>query len=285
METETVVVVVPAYNEASRIAGAIASVPRTISVGARVFVVAVIVVDDCSTDETGAAAQDAGALVIRHERNRGAGAATRTGLRYAARCPDGWAYLITMDADGQHAGRDIERIVTFAVENGMPFVVGNRLHAGNGSTMPWHRVWGNRVLDRIGGMLFGLDHVDTQCGLRLLTPEVLPAASGYRIDRYGFCTEMLWLVRRSGVPLGSLPIDVTYSRDTLIKGQRPWGVFKLLLDLFAVRMTPWRSPQRRGSSTDGDEAGSASWTDATAAVTLHGAAARRSSGAAQHSPR
>ena len=94
-------------------------------------------------------------------------------------------------------------------------------------------------------MLFGLNHADTQCGLRVFSAEALPAITEFRIDRYGFCTEMLWRAKRAHMRIDSLPVAVTYSRDTLIKGQRPWGVFRLVFDLVAVRLGWYRWTQRR----------------------------------------
>lgn len=236
-------IVMPAFNEAGRIGGVLAALPSLIRTKTRAYPTRVLVVDDCSTDETGEVAVRGGATVLRHSRNRGAGAATRTGLRYAGGNGD-CALVATIDADGQHAVDDLTRMVVFAEEHQAGVVVGNRLHAGNGSTMPWHRVFGNRLLDAVGTMVFGLNHVDTQCGLRVFSVEALPAITEFRIDRYGFCTEMLWRAKRARIRIDSLPVAVTYSRDTLIKGQRPWGVFRLVVDLVAVRLGWYRWTQR-----------------------------------------
>ena len=248
-------VVMPASNEGERIGDVLAALPTAIRSSNRAYPVRVVVVDDCSSDATGEIARCSGAMVLRHEHNRGAGAATRTGLLYALRQRD-CAFVATIDADGQHAVDDLTRMIAFAEERGSAVVVGNRLHGGNLTTMPWHRVFGNRVLDVVGSVLFGLKHVDTQCGLRVFSAEALPAIAAFRIDRYGFCTEMLWRAKRAQLRIDSLPIAVTYSRDTLIKGQRPWGIFRLVFDLVIVRLTPQRFVrQPMASSVDGDSVG------------------------------
>ena len=90
-----VVVVIPAKDEASRIAATVRSALQIPDVAA------VVVVDDGSTDDTAAVARDAGAEVTRHERNRGKGAAMQTGADYVQRhhgCPGG---LLFIDADLQ----------------------------------------------------------------------------------------------------------------------------------------------------------------------------------------
>lgn len=238
-----VYIVIPAFNEAGRIEAVIGALPEVIHGRKRAYPTRVVVVDDCSTDATREAASRSGATVLRHARNRGAGAATRTGLLHVRATTD-CVYVATIDADGQHAVADLTRMICFAEERQSAVVVGNRLHPGNGTTMPWHRVLGNRVLDGVGTMLFSLHHVDTQCGLRVLSTEAVRVISEYRIDRFGFCTEMLWRAKRARVRIDSMPIAVTYSRDTLIKGQRPWGVFRLVFDLMAVRFGLYRRTRR-----------------------------------------
>lgn len=233
-EAQALYIVMPAFNEAGRIGDVLAALPSVVRGSHRAYPTRVVVVDDCSSDKTGDVALRGGAAVLQHSHNRGAGAATRTGLLHVLARRD-CAFVATIDADGQHATADLTRMVVFAEEQGAAVVVGNRLHAGNGSTMPWHRAFGNRVLDAVGTMMFGLNHVDTQCGLRVFSSEALPVISEFRIDRYGFCTEMLWRAKRARMRIHSLPVAVTYSRDTLIKGQRPWGVFRLIFDLLAVR--------------------------------------------------
>ncbi len=76
----TLAVVIPAYNEAGKIADVVRSVPALLEVGGQSFRTVTIVVEDCSRDSTYQEALDAGAIVIRHFINSGAGAATRTGF-------------------------------------------------------------------------------------------------------------------------------------------------------------------------------------------------------------
>lgn len=239
----TLYIVMPAFNEGARIGQVLSALPATIQGSRNTYTTHVVVVDDCSSDETGEVALRGGATVLRHTHNRGAGAATRTGLRHVLGTRD-CAFAATIDADGQHAADDLTRMVAYAEEERAAVVVGNRLHSGNLSTMPWHRVLGNRVLDVVGTVLFRLNHVDTQCGLRVFSTEALPVITEFRIDRYGFCTEMLWRAKRARMRIHSLPVAVTYSRETLIKGQRPWGVFRLVFDLITVRLAVYRRPRR-----------------------------------------
>src|SRR5215831_8008962 len=90
-------IVIPAYNEGEVIAQVVA--------GVRALYRNVVVVDDCSKDDTGVAALRGGAVVLRHAVNLGQGASLVTGMRYAL--DQGAAFIVTFDADGQHRVQDI----------------------------------------------------------------------------------------------------------------------------------------------------------------------------------
>lgn len=112
---EGLAAIIPAYNEAGAIAGVVKKVLAEIGD----FVTEVIVVDDGSSDNTAELAAAAGARVIRHRRNRGYGAALKTGI-YASRS----AYVLTMDADGQHRPDDVRALWQEAPHHDM--VIGSR---------------------------------------------------------------------------------------------------------------------------------------------------------------
>lgn len=230
-------VVIPAINEAATIGQVIKSVPRAIQAGGKVYHTRVVLIDDYSTDDTYQIAKKAGATVLRHSINSGAGAATRTGLRYIMLTKKPADYIITIDADGQHAGEDIAHMLHCAVKNNADVVIGNRLHDGNKKDMPLHRTLGNRVASIISRVLFGIKVEDTQSGLRLFQADTLPILSDYTIDRYGFSTELLWLAHRAGLRICETPIKVRYSKQTLAKGQKNWGAVDVMTDLLWIRIS------------------------------------------------
>ncbi|MBV9955674.1 MAG: glycosyltransferase family 2 protein, partial [Pseudolabrys sp.] len=93
----TIWIVIAAYNEGRAIGDVIGALrPEGYSV---------VVVDDCSRDETAAVARQAGASVLRHAINLGQGAALQTGIEFAL--AQGAEILVTFDADGQHRVSDI----------------------------------------------------------------------------------------------------------------------------------------------------------------------------------
>ena len=109
-------IVVPVFNEAATIADI---VERARLHGP------VLVVDDGSTDGTGARARAAGAEVIALGARRGKGAALRCGFAEAAR--RGAARVVTLDGDGQHEPDEIPRLLKVAVEEPDALVIGGRL--------------------------------------------------------------------------------------------------------------------------------------------------------------
>lgn len=95
-------IVIPAHNEAASIAQVVARA-RRLALGP------VVVVDDCSSDDTARLAQESGATVLRLPLQLGAWGATQTGLRFAERA--GWPLAVTMDADGQHEADEIPALM------------------------------------------------------------------------------------------------------------------------------------------------------------------------------
>ena len=123
----------------------------------------VIVVDDGSTDATGARAAAAGARVVRHPYNKGNGAAVKTGIRNAT-----GEFVLIVDADGQHPPTDAQRLVARLGEYDL--VVGAR---SAGTQANGARRGGNAVLNRFASYLTGREIPDLTSGFRGARREYL----------------------------------------------------------------------------------------------------------------
>jgi len=149
-------VAMPAHNEEAAIA-------KTV-LGARRHADAVLVVDDGSTDETAAIAEALGAIVVRHETNRGYGGALQTIFSTARRL--GVEELVIIDADGQHDPAEIPGLLA-ALREGNDVVIGSRFVEGNGKAVPAYRKVGMKVLDVATAFAGkGLSITDSQSGFR-----------------------------------------------------------------------------------------------------------------------
>jgi glycosyltransferase involved in cell wall biosynthesis len=114
----TVICILPAFNETGKIGRVVRSVREAGQVDT------VIVVDDASTDDTSGEARSAGAEVLRHEKNRGVGAAIRTGLTYGK--DNGYGIAVIMSGDDQHDAGELERVLAPLRHNQADFVQGSR---------------------------------------------------------------------------------------------------------------------------------------------------------------
>ena len=191
--------VIPCFNEVAGIAALVSALRRQISF--------VLVVDDGSTDETGRSARDAGAAVIRHERNRGKGAALESGLSQLLK--QGFEWAVTLDGDGQHAPEDLPALLRCAEQTGAWLVIGNRMD--NARAMPWLRRGVNRWMSRKLSQRAGRHLPDTQCGLRLIHLETW-AALALETERFEVESEMLMAFLAAGHRVEFVPIQVIRSR-------------------------------------------------------------------------
>jgi glycosyltransferase involved in cell wall biosynthesis len=122
-----VVATIPCYNTAEYIAAVVRN--------AKKYVDEVMVIDDGSTDKTAEIARAAGATVIRHDKNRGKGAAMKT-AGSQAECE----IIVFIDGDGQHNPGDIPKLVAPIMEGKADYVIGSRYLSGSKtSSIPFAR--------------------------------------------------------------------------------------------------------------------------------------------------
>lgn len=156
------IVAIPALNEQATIGEVLAGIPAVIP---GIGQIQTLVVDDGSTDRTGALATAAGAHVIRHPFQRGLGAAFASALTHAIeRDAD---LLVTIDADGQFDPADIEKLTAPIVGGLADFATASRfLDPSLTPQMPWLKRYGNRQMSRLISRLTGRRFHDVSCGMR-----------------------------------------------------------------------------------------------------------------------
>lgn len=201
-----VVAVIPAYNEATRVGRIVAA--------AKQHVDTVLVIDDGSADATADVAREAGAIVVRHALNCGAGAATMTGIT-AARMLRADA-VITLDGDEQHDPGDIPALLAPIHAGTADIVFGNRF--GQRNSIPFIRRLFNAIGNIVSFVATGKWVGDSQCGFKAFGPRALVDVS-IRMNGYEFCTEIVREAAAHRWRTAEVPVKVIYSEYTLAKGQ------------------------------------------------------------------
>jgi glycosyltransferase involved in cell wall biosynthesis len=214
---------IPAYNEAATI-GEVLDRIRKLGLDSQV-----IVVDDGSTDDTGAIAAQHGAQVVRQE-NQGKGAAIRTAIPLI----DGEIAVI-QDADMEYDPVDVPALIE-PIERGVADVVyGSRLSGGRPQRayLFWHLV-GNRFLALLTGVLFNTTLTDMETGYKAFRSEIIRSLDLKQND-FSIEPEITGKICNRNLRIYELPI--AYYGRTYAEGKKiTWrDGFKAVWVLFRVR--------------------------------------------------
>lgn len=201
----------------------------------------VLVVDDGSGDGTAAAAEAAGAIVIRHERNRGKGAAVRSGLATILAGPA--SHVLFIDADLQHDPDEIPSLLA-AAEAGADVVVGSRF--AEKSRIPRHRYLANAIGSRILSLFAGAYLEDTQSGFRLIAADLLRRIEIERED-FAIETEILLKAVGLGARVSYVPIRAIYFAERQSRFRPIRDTVRISLAALRFRFSRRRGPGDRGT--------------------------------------
>ncbi|MFX0132138.1 MAG: glycosyltransferase family 2 protein [Candidatus Hodarchaeota archaeon] len=196
-----VVACIPALNEERTIGGVVVQVIKHVD--------KVVVCDDGSRDLTGEIAKGLGAVVVRHAKNMGKGAALRTAfLRARDLGPD---VVVMLDGDGQHNPVEIPRLVEPILDGKADFVVGSRYVEGSRVDAPLYRRLGLRFINTLSGKSSNHGVGDTQSGFRAFSGVALDVMLECEAGGYGVETEQLALAYKHGLRVLEVPVAIRYS--------------------------------------------------------------------------
>jgi glycosyltransferase involved in cell wall biosynthesis len=207
-ESPAILALIPAYEEGPRIAAVVTATLAHLPV---------VVVDDGSTDDTAAAAESAGATVLRQVPNAGKGAALRAGFRHALQA--GADAVVTLDADGQHDPAEIPAFLAAFAEARPELVIGRR----DFGAMPPAR----RLSNTVGGWALsaavGRSVPDNQSGYRLIGRTLMRHLLDSDESGFEFEVEMIARCIALGLPIAWVPIRTIYAGEP--SHIRPWRHF------------------------------------------------------------
>ena len=215
-------VILPAYNEATRI------VPVLEAIAEKGY--NMVIVNDGSSDNTLEVITETKrkypdqihifSLMI----NRGVGVATQTG--FDAVFMFNPKYVVSMDSDGQHSPDDLDNVIMPLVSGEAQAVIGVRPL----KDMPFTRNFANSVMNLLTKIFYKVDVSDSQTGFRAITVDALRKidinARGYLIS-----SEFIREVNDNNIPFAEVPIQTIYTPETQAKGTNVKEAFKILIQM------------------------------------------------------
>lgn len=197
MDTGRLLVAIPAWNESGTVAGVVASVHEAVPEAT------VVVVDDGSTDDTGARARAAGAVVLRMPFNVGVGGAMRAAFLYALY--NDFDVVVQVDADGQHDPTQIPELL--AGLDHASVAIGARFAGKGDYDVSGPRKWAMTVLSRSLSRVTGSTLTDTTSGFRASDRRAIALfAQHYPSEYLGDTVESLVIASRSGLKVTQVPV-------------------------------------------------------------------------------
>jgi len=198
-----VVVGIPAYNEERTIAKVVLQARKLGDV--------VVVCDDGSSDMTAEIVEGLGAVVVRHKRNLGYGAAIQSLFKQAKKLNAD--VLVTLDGDGQHQANEVNGLLRPILDGSADIVTGSRFvgETENGNNhIPWRRRLGIKMITKLTRSASGCDMSDAQNGFRAYNRVALESLL-LGENGMGVSVEILLKAKERGLKLAEVPIVCNYS--------------------------------------------------------------------------
>lgn len=221
-----ILVIIPAFNEASTIGAVIQDVRENMPEAD------IVVVNDGSWDSTVRIAEETGVSVVSHPYNLGIGATMQTGYKYAKL--KGYDIAVQVDGDGQHQASQIKYLVEPLLRNEADIVVGSRF-LGKGAYRPSiARATGINLFSRLVSVIIREKVTDTTSGFRAASMRCIDFFSRVYPDDYPE-VESLVLLHKKGFRIIEVPVEMserTGGRSSITAAKSIYYMFKVLLAIF-----------------------------------------------------
>lgn len=216
-----VAVVIPAFNEGTKLAETIEEV--------KPFFQEIIVVDDGSTDNTYDVAVKSKVHVLSHPINLGQGASLQTGIEFALSLKQ-INYILTFDADGQHSVNNALEFVESVKSDPVDIILGSRFLEKHNSSMPRKK----KLILRLGIVFTrfdsGLRVTDTHNGLRIMSRKFAETLD-LKQSGMAHASEVLRHIKNSNSNWRELPAEINYTPYSIQKGQSIFNAVNILTEM------------------------------------------------------
>ncbi|MCX5855320.1 MAG: glycosyltransferase family 2 protein [Deltaproteobacteria bacterium] len=238
-DNQKVLVVIPAYNEHGRV-GDIIRAAKLILPSAKV-----LVVNDCSSDDTGNESVGAGADVVTHLINLGYGAALETGYFYALKY--GYEFIVQMDGDGQHLPDEVPQILAPVLDGRADIVIGSRyLSSVSTYKTSFVRKAGQKIFGMILSLIIGYKITDPTSGFQCLNRKAFELFSRGQFPNDFPDADVLLMAHYAGFRVKEVPV-VMLGRsggESMHAGLKPlYYVIKMILSIVMVFLSQRRWKQ------------------------------------------
>lgn len=216
-----VFIIIPSFNEGDRIRQVIISIKEKGFNN-------IIVIDDGSTDNSIEKISDLNVIVLSHLVNRGAGAATETGLKYCREVIDAET-VVMIDADTQHDPEDISKLVEALYKSNADIAIGNRF-LENPKKVPFKNRFYNKIANIITSIFAGKKVLDSQSGFKVFNRKALHSII-IEQERFEHCSEIFIKAHEYSLMIINVPIKVYYIPEIAGKGQNLFTGIRTFINL------------------------------------------------------
>jgi glycosyltransferase involved in cell wall biosynthesis len=225
-EEHSILIIIPAYNEADSIGNVISAI-RGALIDADI-----VVINDGSTDDTAPIVERMGTMVISHPCNMGIGATMQTGYRFAA--SEGYRIAVQVDADGQHSPEEIGELVEPLICESADIVIGSRFVGRGAYKAPIPRRAGMLIFSAVISTIIGKKLTDTTSGFRAVNNKVINFYSAHYPEDYPE-VEVLILLHKAGFRIMELPVTMNMrmgGTSSITSFRAAYYMVKVLLAVF-----------------------------------------------------
>jgi glycosyltransferase involved in cell wall biosynthesis len=204
INNKRIICVVPAYNAEKTIKDVILAVPK--------FVDKILVVDDCSKDNTVKEVKKLKIECLRHKINLGYGANQKTCYNYALK--NNYDIIVMVHGDNQYNPKEIRKMVLHLLNKEAGFVIGNRIKTATKGKMPKYKFLGNKLHSNMMNLFLRTNLEDYASGYKAYTKELLLNLNYNAFDdMFIFDEQLNILATIKGFKCKNVDIETKYFED------------------------------------------------------------------------